>query len=288
MNHLRSIKGTCLSFLLLIIAGCAGPPTKEIPLITHSADGSGIRYGVSGQGDITLVFVHCWTCNHTFWSKQVDYFSPHYKVVWIDLAGHGGSGSKRTHYTMQAFGQDIAAVVNAVGATRVVLVGHSMGGPVAVEAAELLGDKVIGIVGVDTFYTDFEYPRDEEKIAAFVKPFEEDFGGTSQQLVRSMFTPNADPQTVDWVVEQFSSSQREMGISAMYEIFRWNAEKAPAILQRHATILRNINGAPTGSEKAHDPSVILIPDVGHFVAQVKPGAFNQALEHIIVDDLSKH
>ena len=182
----------------------------------------------------------------------------------------------------------IAAVVDAIGAERVILVGHSMGGPVAVEAAELLGDRVIGIVGVDTFYTDFEYPRDEAKIAEFVKPFENNFTGTSQYLVRSMFTAHADPETIDWVVSQFSGDRRDMGVSAMYEIFRWNADNVPAILQRNAARLRNINGAPTGKETAHDPSVTLIPQVGHFVAQAKPDAFNQALERIIVDDLARH
>jgi len=82
-----------------------------------------------GQGEPTIVFVHCWTCDHSFWDAQVDYFSRQYQVVWLDLAGHGESGSRRQHYTMQAFGEDVAAVINQVGARRVILVGHSMGGP---------------------------------------------------------------------------------------------------------------------------------------------------------------
>lgn len=63
----------------------------------------------------------------------------------------GSSGRHRQRYTMKAFGQDVAAVVKQVGARNVILVGHSMGGPVAVEAAKQLGDRVAGIVGVDTF-----------------------------------------------------------------------------------------------------------------------------------------
>ncbi|MCB1924793.1 MAG: alpha/beta hydrolase [Gammaproteobacteria bacterium] len=290
MNTRHDMRNLGMSILLLIVVGCtttSHAPT-DLPLRASSADGSEIHYGVRGKGDLTLVFIHCWTCNHAFWNRQVEYFERDYRVVWLDLAGHGESGSQRTQYTMRGFGEDVAAVVNAIGAERVILVGHSMGGPVAVEAAELLGDRVIGIVGVDTFYTDFEYPRDEAKIAEFVKPFENNFTGTSQYLVRSMFTAHADPETIDWVVSQFSGDRRDMGVSAMYEIFRWNADNVPAILQRNAARLRNINGAPTGKETAHDPSVTLIPQVGHFVAQAKPDAFNQALEHIIVDDLARH
>jgi pimeloyl-ACP methyl ester carboxylesterase len=252
-----------------------------------SADGSEIRYGVSGEGDVTLVFIHCWTCNHRFWNSQIEHFSQNYRVVWLDLAGHGDSGSQRSNYSVEAFGEDVAAVVNQVGGDKIILVGHSMGGPVAIEAAERLGDKVIGIVGVDTFYTPFEYPKSDDKIEEFVKPFNEDFKGASEKMARSMFTPGADKDTVAWLVEQFSGANQEMAVSAMYGIFRWNAEKAPAILEKYASKLRNINAAPTGEEKALHESVTLIPGVGHFVPQIKPDAFNEALGKILDEDLGR-
>jgi pimeloyl-ACP methyl ester carboxylesterase len=239
---------------------------------------------VKGQGDLTVVFIHCWTCNHQFWNPQIDYFSRSHRVLWLDLAGHGSSGSNRNHYTMQAFAEDVSAVVNRAGGDNpVVLVGHSMGGPVAIETAKLLGDRVIGIVGVDTFYTPFEWPKTEAKIQEFVKPFEDDFRGTSENMVRSMFTPHADPQVIDWVLKQLSTAEPEMGISAMYSIFRWSADNNPGTLQQYAGMLRNINGAPTGEETELDESVILVPRVGHFPAQVKPEEFNQILETILIE-----
>lgn len=67
----------------------------------------------------------------------------------------------------------------------------------------------------------------------------------------------------------------------MYEIFRWNAKKVPSILNKHSNKLRNINGAPTGKEIALHESVVMVPGVGHFVAQVKPDEFNEALSNII-------
>ena len=252
-----------------------------------SADGSKIHYGVSGEGEVTLVFIHCWTCNHRFWNSQVEHLSPNYRVVWLDLAGHGNSGNQRSVYSMETFGEDVAAVVKKAGGDKVVLVGHSMGGPVAIEAAERLGETVIGVVGVDTFYTPFEYPESEEQIEEFVKPFKEDFTGASEGMVRSMFTPQANKDTAAWLVEQFSGADPEMGISAMYEIFRWNAEKSPAILEKYASKLRNINAAPTGEEKALHESVTLIPGVGHFVPQIKPEVFNETLGTIIAEDLGR-
>ncbi len=286
MKTLKAIgKASALFLLITVVAGCATPQQQAVESITtvSSADGSPIAYGVEGQGNITVVFIHCWTCNHTFWKPQIDYFSRANRVVWLDLAGHGQSGSTRDNYTMQSFGEDVAAVVNRVGGDHVILVGHSMGGPVAIEAAKLLGHRVVGIVGVDTFYTPFEWPTSEDDIDQFVKPFEEDFAGTSENMVRSMFTPEADPAVIDWTVNQMLSADPKMGISAMYSIFRWSADNNPGTLKQYAGMLRNINGAPTGEEAELDESVILVPHVGHFVAQVKPDEFNQILETFIAE-----
>jgi pimeloyl-ACP methyl ester carboxylesterase len=277
-----------VSLLITAVISCTPTttprPSVESATTVNSADGSPILYGVEGQGDLTVVFIHCWTCNHQFWKPQINYFSASHQVLWLDLAGHGNSGSNRNHYTMQAFAEDVAAVVNRVESDNpVVLVGHSMGGPVAIETAKLLGDRVIGIVGVDTFYTPFEWPKTEAGIEDFVRPFKKDFRGTSENMVRSMFTPHADPEVIDWVLAQLSTADPEMGVSAMYSIFRWSADNNPGTLQQYAGMLRNINGAPTGEEAELDESVILVPGVGHFPAQVKPEEFNQILETILVE-----
>ncbi len=271
-------------FLIALIAGCSSVQyiKKESISTVNSTDGSSITYGVCGRGNITIVFVHCWTCNHEFWRPQIEYFSKKHKVVWLDLAGHGLSNSNRQEYTMLSFGEDVAAVVNQIDSDNVILVGHSMGGPVVIEVAKLLGDKVIGIVGVDTFYTPFEYPKSEAEINGFMRQFNDDFRVSSEQLVRSMFTPEADPDQITSIVKQMSADQ-VMGISAMYELFRWNMKNDPSSLDKYSKKLRNINAAPTGEEIALHKSVRLIPGVGHFVAQVKPNEFNQALNRIITE-----
>jgi pimeloyl-ACP methyl ester carboxylesterase len=269
--------------IVVMISGCASlkDQKKEVVSTVLSSDGSPISFAVKGMGEPTIVFVHCWTCNHNFWRHQIEYFSKKYRVVWLDLAGHGQSGSTRSDYTMEAFGEDVATVVNKVGAKRVVLVGHSMGGPVSIEAAKILGDKVVGVVGVDTFYTPFHYPKSQAEIEGFVKPFEKDFTGTREQMFQSMFTPNADPELRASIAQQSSGTNPEMGISAMYEIFRWSAQNVPDSLNSYSNKLKNINAAPTGNETALHKSVTLIPGVGHFVPQVKPEEFNAALNKII-------
>ncbi len=288
MNKSSNLLCKLMSVLLiLMMAGCTSVQHQKEQVVStvSSEDGSLISFGVKGEGETTVVFVHCWTCSHKFWEPQIEYFSNKHKVVWLDLAGHGLSGSTRKEYKMSAFGEDVAAVVNKVGGNRVILVGHSMGGPVSIEAAKILGHKVVAVVGVDTFYTQFEYPKSEAGIEGFVKPFKKDFVGTSQQMVQSMFTPGVNPELKTSILKRFSGTNKEMGISAMYEIFRWSAQNVPSSLERNSNRLKNINGAPTGNETALHESVTLIPGVGHFVPQVKPDKFNEVLSKIISEYL---
>jgi pimeloyl-ACP methyl ester carboxylesterase len=290
MRFHKSVIVTLVAMLLLAVIvdnSFASDVASANTTTVKSLDGSTIAYGVQGTGDVAIVFVHCWTCNHEFWKNQIDHFAKDYRVVWLDLAGHGLSTSDRTVYTMPAFGQDVAAVINAVAADKVVLVGHSMGGPVAIEAARILGDKVIGIIGVDTFYTPFAYPTSKEKIEEFVKPFKDDYAGTTDKMIRSMFTPNADPAVIESIAKQFAGANPDVGVSALYEIFRWNAKNGSDALDGFGQKLRNINAAPKGDEKPLHGGVTLIPGVGHFVAQVKPDEFNRALEDILVEFQTK-
>lgn len=272
-----------LMAIMLLLTACSTAPQikREQIASVNSFDGSTITYGVKGQGETAIVFIHCWTCNHQFWRPQIETFSQQQKVIWLDLAGHGLSTSKRDNYTMKAFGEDVAAVVNKVGAERVILVGHSMGGPVAIEAAELLGDKVVGVVGVDTFYTPFKYPMSEEQITGLVKHFKENLRATSEEMVRGMFTAQADPQLIQAVINQMAIADEGMAISALDDILRWNSGPGIELLEKYQTKLRNINGAPTGEEKPLHSSVVLINGVGHFPAQVKPSEFDAILDGIV-------
>jgi hypothetical protein len=104
----------------------------------RSTDGLAIAYDARGKGETAVLFIHCWACDRTFWNRQVDVFRHEYRVVTLDLAGHGASGRDRRSWTIPRLAADVRTVIEHLRLTRVVLVGHSLGGPVALEAARLL------------------------------------------------------------------------------------------------------------------------------------------------------
>ncbi|MDJ0727262.1 MAG: alpha/beta fold hydrolase, partial [Prochloraceae cyanobacterium] len=241
----------------------------------ESVDRSLIKCEVKGSAEIAIVFIHCWCGNRTFWDSQVDYFSRKYQAVSLDLAGNGESISKRTNYTMLSFGQDVACVIKQMNLKKVILVGHSMGGIVAIETAKLVDDLILGIVGVDIFYTSFKYPKTDSEIVAFIKPFEEDFSKSITKLTHSMFSANNVNSTIrNSILDTIVKTDPQMAISAMYENLLWKREKENKDLQQFSKKIRNINAASTGEENSRHKNTILIPNVGHFIPQVLPQLFN--------------
>ena len=84
----------------------------EAGIVTGAGDVD-IHYTREGAGGTAIVLVHGWTCDSSYWRHQRDEFSKDHTVVSLDLAGHGESGSNRDDWSMAAFGEDVAAVVEA-------------------------------------------------------------------------------------------------------------------------------------------------------------------------------
>ena len=135
MSAIRVV--VCMLLCCFVVCGCgAGINNAAGPFNTLSSDGVAIAYAAYGRGEVAVVFVHGWSCDSRYWYKQVPYFARKYRVVTLDVAGHGNSGFGRKAYTTEAFGQDVAAVLRQLDVKKAILVGHSMCGEVIIYAAK--------------------------------------------------------------------------------------------------------------------------------------------------------
>ena len=197
-----------LVLLALVLAGCSGEDENQV----RSFDGVKISYDVQGEGQPVLVFVHGWSCSREYWKEQVAHFAKKHKVVTIDLAGHGQSSKSRKDYTIEAFGKDVAAVAEKLNLNQVILIGHSIGGFVVVEAARQIPERVVCVVGADEFH-DIEKGFNEEDVKGLIAMIEPDFAKGTQGFVRSMFPPDADSELVNWIASDMSSADPQIGIN---------------------------------------------------------------------------
>ncbi len=283
----RHIAGLAAAvFFLIVTVGMAQAEAKW-PGIAYSKDGVPISYEVYGSGEPTLVFVHGWSCDDRYWREQVPYFSKKYRVVTLDLAGHGHSGMARTKYTMSAFGEDVRAVVEAIGSRRVILIGHSMGGSVIAEAALLMPDRVIGLIGVDTL-SNIEYPLTREEFSKMIAPLEKDFRAGSRQFVSGMILPGTDPQLREWILADMSATTPAVALSAMNEMMSQyiTGEAAGKFDKiRIPVIAVNADLWPINYEanRRHMLSfeALVIKGADHFLMMNRADEFNHALEKAI-------
>lgn len=135
-------------FTVLLALGMA--VMASAPALAAAVDGMAIRSTVRGEGE-TIIFVHGWTCDDSSWDAQVPAFARDYRVVTLDLPGHGKSQSpaRAEDFSMDLFAAAVEAVRAEIGADKVVLVGHSMGAGVIRTYALRYPGRVAGLVAVD-------------------------------------------------------------------------------------------------------------------------------------------
>ena len=274
---------------LILAAALAAAPATALTVLTGSVkapDGVEIRYEAGGNGEPAIVFVHGWSCDRTYWREQAAVFAKTRRMVAIDLAGHGESGLGRQRYTIEAFGADVKAVVESLGLKRVVLVGHSMGGPVTLEAARLMPERVVALVPIDTLGRVGQATSAEEK-QAFLAPMRADFRAATGKFVRDfMFTPKSDPALVDRIADDMAKAPSEVALSALESLIDYDEAKALAAVTAPLRLI-NADRWPTdlAAARKHKPDVQLavMPGVGHFLMLEDPAEFNRLLERALRD-----
>jgi pimeloyl-ACP methyl ester carboxylesterase len=202
----------------------------------RSPDGVPIQYQVSGKGEPTVVLVHGWAFDHHVWDGQAPHLAARHRVVTLDLAGHGESGGSRAAWTMAAFGEDVKAVVEAVDAGEIVLVGHSMGGPVVLEAARRMPERVKGIVLVDTLLDVEERPPAPE-IEAFAGQLQADYAKRVTQMAsENLFAPATPTAVRERVLAHVTALPAGVSVAMLRQT--WAYDPTPALREIKAPIRR--------------------------------------------------
>jgi pimeloyl-ACP methyl ester carboxylesterase len=249
----------------------------------RSADGIAVHFEVRGEGPRALVLVHGWSCDRSYWDGQLKSFAHRYRVVAVDLPGHGESGAGRREWTMPAFGGDVAAVLEKLELDDAVLVGHSMGGDVIVETALRAPERVRGLVWVDTYST-LGDPRSRGELEAFVDRFRDDFATTTREFVRGMFPSGADPDLVERVVADMSAAPPEVALGALKHAFSNDGPVLDGLRELAVPVVAiNPDHRPTDVEalRRHGVTTVLVPGVGHFPMLEEPEAFDRLLEEVL-------
>ena len=183
-------------------------------------DNAVINYRMTGNGDTTLLFVHGSYINQTYWDEQVDYFSRTFKVITLDLPGHGLSGRERKDWSTQGFAEDVITLIKELDLKNVILIGHSWGADVNLIAATENSQPIIGFIAVDYYKNAATLSVPQQQIESIKNDLKKDFAATNESYARmALLTPKTPEAIVSRVVRDFRNAYEPMGQRVTPEIF---------------------------------------------------------------------
>ncbi|PYS62612.1 MAG: hypothetical protein DMF76_08725 [Acidobacteria bacterium] len=243
-------------------------------------DGARIHYVNYGKGSEALVLIHGWTMNLDSWRDQVSDFAKRNRVIVIELPGHGQSDKPQTIYSMDLFARAVEAVMRDAKVKRAVLVGHSMGTPVARQFYRKYPEKTLAIVIVDGSLRPF---GDKALVDRLMAGFR---GPNYQQVVSQMFAgmagPNLSAEAKQRIQASYQNTPQHVIVSAMEGMADpsiWGEDKinVPVL----AIMAKNPFYPPNVEESfrsiAPNMEFQMWEGVGHFIMMEKPKEFNAAV-----------
>ena len=239
-----------------------------------------IHYMNYGQGSDALVLIHGWTQSIDAWRDQICELATRNRVIAIDLPGHGESDKPKIKYSMDYFAHAIEVVMRDAKVNRAVLVGHSMGTPVARQFYRKYPHKTLAIVIVDGALKPF---GDAAMMNGLIEGLR---GPNYKQTIAQMFSglsgPSLAPEIKERITASTMNTPQHVLVSAMEGMAEpsiWGDDKIKvpvlAIMAKNPFYPPDIEAA----------SRALVPNmeyhiwegVGHFLMMEKPKEFNTAV-----------
>lgn len=250
-----------------------------VTLVAETAlvDGRKVHYSSYGKGARTLVLVHGWTCDETFWGSNVPGLSKRYRVLTVDLPGHGQSDPAPA-YSMDAFADAVSGVMTEAKVKRATLVGHSMGGPVLLAFARRHPDQVTALVAVDAAFSDPQSAaRSKAKGRSFLGP---EALTAREAIVRGMFSAATMPATQEHILRVMLTTPEEVAdgaIQGMRDPEFWREDRINLPFLEIAAGSSAYIKLPALRSRFPRAELRRVRGTGHFLMMEKPQTFNRIL-----------
>jgi pimeloyl-ACP methyl ester carboxylesterase len=266
--------------VLITPAAAQNPASSEGASRYARLDKTRIHYKSYGKGREAIILIHGWSCNQDFWRDQIPDLMKRGRVIAIDLPGHGQSEKPELTYSMDLFARAIDAVLRHASVERVVLVGHSMGTPVARQFYRKYPQKTLGIVIVDGALRPF---GDRKMMDTFIASLRgANYKEAGSGMLAAMSGPNLTPEMQERIQTSYLNTPQHVLLSAMERMADdsiWGHDKI------NVPVLAIMAKSPFYSADTEQFYHTIAPNlvfqmwegVGHFLMMEKPKQFNDAV-----------
>ena len=263
--------------------------------------GQGLRvhYESYGVGNEALIFIHGWTCDLTFWRGQEPLYSTRRSLL-VDLPGHGQSSSPIIDYPTDLMARGVEAAMRDAGVDRAVLIGHSLGGPVAYALLRQFPAKVKAIVLVDSSVpvpsgrprgTPAAIRRRAERARAQDATRARDLQGPNGERalsfeIQHMFSSRTSPELRQQILTRMLATPAHVRAKAVTSP---SALRSPTLGTMYGIPSIAIQAEEPGTHRRYEEMKLLFPRMqleawqgyGHFLMMEDPDRFNASLEKFL-------
>lgn len=258
-----------------------------------------LQHEDAGSGAPPLVFVHGYMGRLGFWQPQIDHFQGRHRVLACDLRGHGQTPPGSAPPRIDTLGKDVAALIEQLGLAGAVLIGHSMGCRVVLEARRQVPDRVAGLVLVDgsnmalgneaAAHARLDAAMDAAGFAAFARA-----------LLAAMFFEGHDPAVLREVIDTGLKLPESFGRPLFHSMIAYDADESGGavaamracdvpvlVVQSTAMGVDRVRRSLKPGESApyvdlarkhlSRLQVAVVPGVGHYVQLDAPAAVNDRI-----------
>lgn len=250
-------------------------------------DGVSIAYRDSGAGSragrCPLVLVHGAFSDRSAYAAQVAHFGAHHRIVALDLRGHGASGWTEQAFSVAGLADDVAWLCDRLEVDRPVVIGHSLGGLVAVALAAARPDLPSAVIALDSPSLIPGWN------ATYLDPVDRmlrgpDFRDGLERFLSSAYSPVDDPVSARRALDRFAALPEHVVRATWAALLAW--DPTPALLACASPLLYLDHGQP-----GYDPSALreLVPQLvtgqtvgsGHLALMEVPDQVNAMLARFI-------
>ncbi len=192
--------------------------------------GKKIYYETRGAGPATLLLIHGWACDHSFFEPQLTALSQTHRIVALDLPGHGQS-ELPADFSVTGFAQAVEAVRAATRSGKPILVGHSLGAVIAREHSRLFPNQAQALIFLDgAIYQLPPGSADRDRWAEGISAMAQRFGPSNEKQTRerniSVFLSNL----------YVDETPRELRMTILRKVLTTNPETAQGVMQSMADL----------------------------------------------------
>jgi len=247
-----------------------------------------IAYADTGSHDTTLLFVHGWAINKSYWEDQIRHFAPQYRIVAMDMGGFGESGKNRNSWTTNDFAQDVDSVIKVLDLKKVILIGHSMAGDIVLQAAIDNPDQVVGLIGIDNFKSPGapSSPDAKKQYEAAMLELKKHFKQTvADWFNKQLFYKTTSQQVRQRVMNDVNHADSSIAIASLADTTFSELPKLEQAKKKLYVLGSDVSRVDTTymSKGKVSFKIYTVHATGHYPMIEKPGEFNSQLGKILED-----